>query len=481
MARLRFTFITASAILAVAALTFSSLAQQPPGGGGPGGFGGGRGGGPGGRGPGGPGGFGGFGFGGRGGGSLLGLASNPAVQVELKLSDKQKTQLKTLNDRLQQRRTELRTQMGMGRPGGPGGGGNGNGNGNAPGGPQNARGRRGQQNNNAGGQGGGAVDQGGGAVDQGGGGGFGGGGGGGFAGGGQDPNGGNGQNPGGGRGNRGNGQGRDIDPEQAERFALFQETMDQLQQTGEQSLTKILDKGQYNRLRQVQLQLAGPGVVLREDMVEKLNISDEQIEQLKGFRDEHRQTQREIGKQQREFMKAVFQKANPGGQGNNGQADDNGGNDGNGGNGGNRGNRGNRPRFDPEVMKKVFESPEVKAQMEQNKAQGEKLDGQYALAINKVLYPRQRAALKKMLGAPFDRSKMFAAWGGLPGGNRAAAKNGTASKSAGATAKPNSDDDEEESTSAKAPAKSKALVPAKPSTSPRRKSLRELRGGSSDD
>ena len=46
--------------------------------------------------------------------------------------------------------------------------------------------------------------------------------------------------------------------------------------------------------------------------------------------------------------------------------------------------------------------------MEQFRAQEEKLENQFAVAINKVLTPRQRAMFKKMLGAPFDRSKMGA-------------------------------------------------------------------------
>src|ERR1700733_10174040 len=91
MSRLRLTFMTAAMLLALAALTLNSLAQ-PPGGGG-GGGGGGRGGFGGGR-----GGFGGPG-GGFGGGSLLELASNAAVQEDLKLKDTQKAKIKNLSDK----------------------------------------------------------------------------------------------------------------------------------------------------------------------------------------------------------------------------------------------------------------------------------------------------------------------------------------------------------------------------------------------
>jgi len=130
-------------------------------------------------------------------------------------------------------------------------------------------------------------------------------------------------------------------------------------------------------------------------------------------------------------------------------------------------------------MKKVMESPEVKAQMEQNRSQDQKLENQYYAAISKILYPRQRATLKKMLGAPFDRSAlgMGGPWGGgPPRGNQASSKNGTATGK-GTVAK--SEDDDGESASPAAPA-TKAPAKTKPATATRRKSLRELRGSSSD-
>ena len=156
---------------------------------------------------------------------------------------------------------------------------------------------------------------------------------------------------------------------------------------------------------------------------------------------------------------------------------------------GRNGGRGNRGRPDPEAMKKAMEDPQVQAQMEQMNTQDQKLENQFSLAIAKVLTPRQRALYKKMLGAPFDRSKMGTGgpWGGRrgngPGGNPATAKAGaTASKTATATTNTSADDDaDESSTTAKpatttpAPAKAKATT-----TTPRKKSLRELRGSSSD-
>jgi hypothetical protein len=461
-------------MVALAALTLNSLAQ-PPGrngggpGGGPGGFFG-RGGGPGG--PGGP------------GGSLLSLASNPAVQEDMKVKDKQKAQIKTLSDKFNVQSREVWAQMGGG-PGGPGGGPGG-----GQGGGQNAQGKGGRrqgQNAQANGQvaqgngGFGGVDNGqiqdpnapGFDPNQG------------QAGGGQPGQG------GGGRGNRG--PGGQQDPGRAQQFAMMREAMDELTQSAETSLGKILDKTQATRLKQIQLQLQGPGAILREDMMEKLGIDESQIQMLDEVRSNYRTAQRENGQARRDVMKAVFAKATP--NQNNGQnAGDpaNGGNNGNGtgGNGnGRNGGRGNRGRPDPEAMKKAMEDPQIQAQMEQMNTQDQKLENQFSLAIAKVLTPRQRALYKKMLGAPFDKSKMGTGgpWGGRggngPGGNPATAKAGaTADKTATATTKSTADDDlDESSTTAKpatttpAPAKTKAAT-----TTPRKKSLRELRGSSSD-
>ena len=75
------------------------------------------------------------------------------------------------------------------------------------------------------------------------------------------------------------------------RNAEFRDTMTQLRYSAEQSLGKILDKKQVGRLKQIQLQLdpAGPWVVLREDMIEKLNMTEEQVAQLNEIRDGQRQ------------------------------------------------------------------------------------------------------------------------------------------------------------------------------------------------
>ena len=225
-------------------------------------------------------------------------------------------------------------------------------------------------------------------------------------------------------------------------------------------------------------------------MIDKLQIDEAQMEMVREVMGERRQAQRDSGRAFNELMKAARARLlpNQGNNGRNGGNDpngQNGGNDPNGQNGGNGGNGGRRGgRFDPEAMKKVMEDPQVKAQMEQSKAQNEKIDNQFSLAVAKVMTQRQRAIYKKMLGAPFDRTQMFGAggpWGGRRGngpGNQANTKNGAPAGKADTAAKPDTSDDDEGTTSPAAAAKPAASAPAKAkaATTSKRRSLREQRG-----
>jgi hypothetical protein len=303
-----------------------------------------------------------------------------------------------------------------------------------------------------------------------------------------------------------------MSPEQLEKMQNFRDTMTQLRTSAEASLGKILDKKQVARLKQIQFQLdpAGPWIVLREDMVEKLNMTEEQVAQLTEMRNGQRQVERDMRKTNRETMDAVMKKANPDFQGFNfGNRGNNRGNRGNGGNnagnnqgnnGGNdagnnqannggrqNGNQGGNRQFDPEAfqkmrdeMQKMNEMPEVKAERDKQRDMEKSLENDSYAMIMKALYPRQRTTLKNMAGAPFDRSVMggggpFGRFGG--GGPGAVTKNGAAGTAkTAAVAKKNSEDDEEDGTPAEA-ATAKPAAPAKPAASTnRRKSLRELRG-----
>jgi hypothetical protein len=477
MFRLRLCLISAALVLAMAALTLDLRAQQAPGQGG-----GGQGGGPrGGFGRGGPG-----GFGGPGGGfnSLLNLAQNSGVQADLKVDESQKAKLKGLSEANQKQSQEIRTQFGMqGR--GPRGGGPGQGGGG---------GRNGGAGNNPGNAGGGGNFGGGGGN-------FGGGNAGGNFGGGNfggnvDPNqpaGNGGQGPGNGRRNRGGfGPGGQPDPEAMQRFQAMREAMNELRQSAEQQLAKILSRGQLNRLRQIQLQLEGPSALVRDEIAEKLNLDEFQVQAIRDLMNERGQARRESFRAQGELFRQMRPNNNP----NPNQYADNGGGGNNGGNpgagdggaGNGNGNRGNR-RFDPEAFRQFMERPEVKAKMDEFRAAQDKVENQFTAAVNKVMSPRQRANYKKMLGAPFDRSKMGD--GGPPGmfgrrgsGNQAAANTKGATKNAAAKTE-DDDDDSDSGNGARAakPATSKPAAPTATSTKPRPKSLRERRGlgRSSDD
>jgi hypothetical protein len=427
MSRIRFTLISASMMIALGLLTLNSIAQPPGGGGGN------RGGFQKGGGPGGPGGFGGP------GGPILRLVTNPAVQEDLKLKDKQKTAIKSLtekvksaSDKLNQQRQEFFREAGFNfgpGGGGPGGGGRGqNGNGNAQGGQNGGgQGRRGQNG---------------------------------------DPNAaGDAPKQKGGRGNR-----PQFTEEQQEQMQMFRASEQEITQNTESALAKILDKTQVARVKQIQLQLDGPSALLREDMVEKLNMTDEQQEQIRELRNEQRQASREVQKSRGQF----FAKLMP-------PPDNNAADGGNAQNGNQRrGGGGGRGNFNPEAMKKAMEDPENQKQMEQFREDSSKIDEQFSATVyNKVLYPRQRTIYKKMLGAPFDRSKMG---GGGPGGwFMPGGRNGGAAAKAGATpgdakppAKANSADDDAEPSATSAPAK----APAVTATPKRKSSLKDRRGSS---
>ncbi len=233
----------------------------------------------------------------------------------------------------------------------------------------------------------------------------------------------------------------------------------ELTQNAEAAVAKILDKAQVARVRQIQLQLRGPDALTRPDMIEKLNMTDEQVEQIRELSNEQRQANRAVQKSQGEFFRKMMPPPADGGQ-----------NAANGQNGNRRGGRGGG--FDPEAMKKAMEDPANQKQMEEFREERSKIESQFSATVyNKVLYPRQRTTYKKMLGAPFDQSKMRGGGGGgagwfIPGGRNGAVakKNGTPG-----TASTSAKSDGDESTSTPAPATAK----------PKRPSLRDLRGSSS--
>ncbi len=218
------------------------------------------------------------------------LVSNPAVQEDLKLKDKQKTAIKSLqekvksaSDKLNQQRQEFFKAAGINFGFGPGGGGPGGG---GPGG-----GGRGQ-NGNANAQGGQNGGGGGGRRGQNG-----------------QANAQGGANQNGGRGNR-----PQLTEEQQETMQMFRASDQELTQNAEAAVAKILDKTQVARVKQIQLQLRGPDALTRPDMIEKLNMTDEQVEQIRELSNEQRQANRAVQKSQGEFFRKMMPPPADGGQ-----------------------------------------------------------------------------------------------------------------------------------------------------------------------
>ena len=339
-----------------------------PGGGGPGGgFGGGFGGGPGGR--------------GGGGMSAALLLQNPVVQDELKLNEKQKTQIKTLTEAADKKRTVLNDQrrklrdaaVAAAAANGDNNGNNGNGGG----------GNNGGGNNGAGG------------------------------------------NNGGGRGGRG---GRVDSPE----LQAMAQTMTAFQADVDAAYNKVLDAKQRTRLKQITLQSSGIGIFNNPEVVEKLALEEEQVQQIQAVRDEMRTAQRALFQQMRPNANggpggnntpggnnAAAGNNTPGGNnaaaGNNGPGGNNGGRGNNtpGGPGGNNGGPGGRPNFDPAI----FATPEFQARMKQMQTSQATLTKTTMNKIaSKVLSKAQRGTLNRMLGEPFDLTTIAFRGPGGPGG-----------------------------------------------------------------
>ncbi len=201
-----------------------------PGGGGPGG------GGPGGGGPGGGGGWGGGGPGGPGGGmSAANLIVMPVVQDELKMTDKQKEQIKQVNIDAEKKRTQVREQA-----------------------QKLATAAREQA----------ALEAAAAAEANGG-----------------TPVNGNGNN--GGRGGRG-GNRNDAGAQ------VMRETLDNFQNQVEAALLKVLDTKQKTRIKQIALQAEGAGAFNNPEVIEKLGMTEEQVAAIEAIRGDSRRSQREL-------------------------------------------------------------------------------------------------------------------------------------------------------------------------------------------
>src|SRR5208283_3502948 len=68
---------------------------------------------------------------------------------------------------------------------------------------------------------------------------------------------------------------------------------------------KVLDKNQVKRLKEIQLQVQGPGAVLREDVAEKLEINEEQHAEIQTILNESNTARREIMRTNFQFMRTL--------------------------------------------------------------------------------------------------------------------------------------------------------------------------------
>jgi hypothetical protein len=313
-------------------------------------------------------------------GLIPSLAQYPVVQQELKLTDPQKTKIRSVVEMPTKRQSQLRDQTNPGQQPGQGGGPGGNGGG-GPGGQGNAR------------------------------------------------------------------------AELAARFAAMGEARMVLDQDIEKALASILDRGQYGRLKQIQLQVEGISALLRPDTIEKLNLDEFQVEQIRELVDQSNQAQRKNGQAMMEMMRTAL--PNPAK------------------NGPNPGMPDMRDPAVQEAMKAYMAKPEVRAKMTEMHAQSTKMQSQLlAVVMSRVFGKRQLATYKKMVGAPLDLSRTRGGQGQRPG-NRPPGENQSDRADAAGKAEASDSDDDVPATSKPAP-KSKG-TDAKATAKP--KSLRELRGG----
>jgi len=308
--------------------------------------------------------------------SNIQLAMNPAVQEDLKVTDKQKEQLNALNEQVEQKRQEFMPQgfgRGRGQTKGQGGGG--------PGGDQ--------------GQGGGPG-------------------------------------PGGGPG----GGGPQLDPEARKAaFAEMQEKMTNLRVQTDAALIKILTKPQRSRLTQIALRREGLlSAITRPDIQQKLNMSEEQIAEVATTLDQanqdRRQQQRESGKATQELFASLRPQAqgeNEDGAAGGGGQGGGGGQPGTGKGGGRRGN------FNREEFQALMEKPEVKAQFAKMAEQSKAFEDQTMARVGKILSKKQKGTWNAMIGKDFDVEQLNR----RPGDPAAAkAKSESTTKASTSTAKP---------------------------------------------
>ena len=222
------------------------------------------------------------------------------------------------------------------------------------------------------------------------------------------------QNNNGGRGGRG-GPGGPGGFNQLER-QMMTAAMEDLQTKVDAKMLKLISKKQQDRLKQIVLQMEGARAFTQpnQEVVAKLGLTEEQLEQIRNAQNELRQAQ---WQQRTEVMNSII------------PPDSNGGNN-NGGGG--RGGRGGFPN-----MQNLDEATRTRLTNAMTDLTN-KQSGATMAAIGKLLTKAQQSKYQAMIGAPFDIAKLRPNFGpggpGGPGGqngqNANTAANGTAAPAA---------------------------------------------------
>lgn len=223
----------------------------------------------------------------------------------------------------------------------------------------------------------------------------------------------------------------------------IQVQMAAFQKEVEGAISKVLTAKQRERLEQIFYQREGTPAVIRPEVAKKLNVNPIQKQKIEAILAQANTSRQEIGQQMREQMMARFRGGN---------------------NGGNGGGRNPRDMSEEERTNLREEMTKSREKMEeQQKSIKETQDTQIA----KVLTANQKKAFNKMLGEPFDLTKLQFNFGNRRGGDRDQdqnAANATPKASAGAVG-------------AQAPVAKPAEVPAAQPDA--KKSLSNRRFGSS--
>jgi hypothetical protein len=199
-------------------------------------------------------------------------------------------------------------------------------------------------------------------------------------------------------------------------FTAMREQMEAMQKSGEAALAKVLTAKQRKRLTEIALQVRGPMAVADPAIADKLLMDEEQREAVKEIADNKRQAQGEIW---RTAFAGFGGRGGPGGRGQGGQPGQ--------GGPGQGGQAGVRPPVDPVVQQQRMEA------MQKIQEQTQSLDKDAIKALGRVLNKRQKTAFDKMMGEPFDLTKLRGRGPGGPGRPADQAKAATAKADPAAT------------------------------------------------